>query len=59
MHNHSRNHSEAHQTKKGVVDLQEVIKALNSLVVLEGFEDFEEAGDAEKSVESREPDEAE
>ena len=59
MHHHSRDHSEAHQAKKGVVELQEVVEALHSLVVLEGFEDFKESGNAEESVESWESEQAE
>ena len=58
MHDHRRGEGETHQTHKGVVELNEVAEALNALVILEGFEDFEKSNDAEKPVESRESDKA-
>ena len=59
MHEYGSNYGEAHQSQKRVVDLQKVIEALHSLVVLKGFENFEEPSDTEKPVESWESNEAE
>ena len=59
MHNHRRGKGKTHQTHKGVVELKEVVEALNAFVILEGFEDFEKSSDLEKPVESRESGKAE